>query len=114
MVTNKRGYLQEYFHREQHKIYEQLGGVCEVCGIKENLQIHHKIPTISGRGRGSLNRLSDWKKELPTGNLMLVCEQCHLKIHSIDEENFYPSARTVPIRKGGEAYGKRMSTMPRN
>jgi 5-methylcytosine-specific restriction endonuclease McrA len=49
---------------------------CEVCGVKLGRfegDIHHKIPIIMG----GTNRFS---------NLMLVCENCHKKIHEDDDE----------------------------
>ncbi len=50
-------------------VREYLGNRCDSCGVtKEQLQIHHIIPSKMG-GTNTL------------GNLQLLCQPCHLKIH---------------------------------
>jgi len=81
MVTNRKGYLKEYYRRERAKIIERLGGCCEVCGSTERLHIHHKTGFLgkNGNGRGMLNRLTEWKRNF--NDLMLLCEDCHRALH---------------------------------
>lgn len=40
---------------------------CELCGDKRGLEIHHKIPCVCG-GSNDVE------------NLIVVCEQCHMKL----------------------------------
>lgn len=48
-----------------YQVYNK--GVCEICGTKENLEVHHK----------DCNRNNNFPS-----NLITVCESCHQRIHS--------------------------------
>jgi len=56
-------------------IYERK--CCEVCGSIKLLQVHHILP-----------RSSNPELALDIENLMLLCKDCHKKIHSEDKYNF--------------------------
>lgn len=47
-------------------VVEALGSVCQECGSKENLVVHHKDRDRSNNSRE---------------NFMLLCRECHLKVH---------------------------------
>ena len=50
---------------------------CKLCGVKKhgkNFEIHHKIPVSQGGE-------NDYK------NLILVCPDCHKKLHQEDDKN---------------------------
>ena len=51
---------------------------CCICGIKENLELHHKKPLSYG-GEEILN------------NIIYLCSNCHKNIHKIDNQN--PTAK---------------------
>lgn len=54
---------------------QKLGAVCEICGGKQGKKdIHHK--TYSRRGIEDAN------------DLVIVCENCHRKIHHIEKAEF--------------------------
>lgn len=48
-----------------YRVYNK--GICEICGTKENLEVHHKN--------------CDRTNNFPS-NLITVCESCHQRIHS--------------------------------
>ncbi len=82
MPTNPPGYLKKYYHAQQDAIVKKLGGKCFDCGTTRDLEIHHihgwkGKPTKGNKGRGMLNRLTDWKREIK--HLRLYCEKCHDK-----------------------------------
>ena len=91
MVTNKKGYMCAYYHRERAKIIAELGNVCLKCGCIDNLEIHH----IKNRhkeicsGAGQIARLYEWTKN--TDNLSLLCYDHHKEYHRIVKEhvNYY-------------------------
>lgn len=87
MVTNKKGYLHKYYHRERAKIIMKLGGVCQKCACTDNLEIHHirngYKATMSGAGQ--LARLCEWKKNI--NNLSLLCHEHHLEYHRNTQGN---------------------------
>lgn len=51
---------------------------CEICGIEDELTVHHLIPQ-------SMSRSSKYSKKLKTdeNNFLMICECCHEKIHSM-------------------------------
>ena len=63
-------YRRKGYKRLRNGVYKikRLGGKCELCGISEQLQIHHKLPVSEG---------GDCRIE----NLQVLCRECHLKIH---------------------------------
>jgi 5-methylcytosine-specific restriction endonuclease McrA len=56
-------------------IYEK--GCCEICGSIKKLQVHHILP-----------RCSNPELNLDKDNLMVLCEDCHKKIHENDKYRF--------------------------
>jgi hypothetical protein len=65
-----------YYHRERAKIISALGGVCEVCGGTDRLEIHHIHP-VGAHDRPGAYRIRDWKKCLKEGTLGLRCYEHH-------------------------------------
>lgn len=57
------------------KLYEQQ--VCEICGKEYNLEVHHILP-----------RSSNPELSLDYENLMILCKECHIKIHSNDKHKY--------------------------
>jgi DNA mismatch repair protein MutS len=63
----------------------KLKGICELCGDKMGDEIHHIIPQSNADKRGFL--IKGDKRGIhknTVGNLMSLCEKCHLSIHSCD------------------------------
>lgn len=81
MPTNRKGYINGYYHRERAKIIKKLGGKCLKCGRTDNLEIHHikngHKEVMSGAGQ--LMRLTEWKKNID--NLSLLCHEHHTEYH---------------------------------
>lgn len=77
MATNANGYMRNYFKKWKNRIIQQLGGKCVSCFDTVNLEIHHIKPLCTNSGRGRTERLTDWKKQLSTGNIILLCQNCH-------------------------------------
>ncbi len=63
--------------RLKDQIHYEKKGKCEICGSKVNLQVHHILP------RSECPCLT-FDKE----NLMLLCGDCHKKIHQEDKYKF--------------------------
>jgi len=66
----------------KQKAIENLGGKCKRCGIKENLQLHHKYyakdsirPTQHESGRATVNRAKESLEHPERFNLL--CLSCH-------------------------------------
>lgn len=57
-------------------------GKCEICRSDRYLEVHHILP------RSSYPELSMDKE-----NLMVLCEDCHIKIHSKDKYKFTKGLR---------------------
>lgn len=55
------------------EVIEEKGNKCEMCGRSSNLCVHHKV-YIKGR----------YAWEYPKRHLMVLCRECHEKIHGID------------------------------
>ena len=90
MPTNREGYIKAYYERERYKIICYLGAHCARCGkeykksMNGSFHIHHINPLHCGGGRGRLNRLTEWKREIRENgdkNLMLLCAECHEAEH---------------------------------
>ena len=81
MPTNKKGYINVYYHKERAKIIKKLGGKCLKCGRIENLEIHHirngHKEVMSGAGQ--LARLCEWKTNMD--NLSLLYTNHHQEYH---------------------------------
>jgi predicted HNH restriction endonuclease len=62
--------------RERDKVLAAFGNKCEFCGKVCELEMHHEKPTgLVGRGRGSRERLNDWKAH--PDHFKLLCGDCH-------------------------------------
>lgn len=61
--------MSDEWRRKREEIYKKKKGVCQICNKKlgNSYHVHHKNYKHLG-------------KELE-GDLMLLCEQCHMKIH---------------------------------
>lgn len=87
MPTNKKGYINAYYHKKRAKIIEKLGGKCLKCGCADNLEIHHiknKHKEVMS-GAGQLARLHEWKKNID--NLSLLCFKHHQEYHFFVQDN---------------------------
>jgi len=68
-MRNKRKLLQ----KKKAWLYRQQGGCCELCGRHfgtESLEIHHLVGVRENPGLA-----------LKTTNLVLLCPDCHVKVH---------------------------------
>ena len=83
MATNKKGYLKMYYQNGRNEVLTALGGVCNECGSKNDLQIHHINPLNGNRPNGQLARLTEWRRNID--NLELLCERCHRAVHKMEE-----------------------------
>lgn len=72
--TRRRLYMQEYYNNKRQEILEMHGNCCQICGSKEQLDIHHITPV--GHGNGRLHTWNDLSK------LEVLCRLCHTNIHS--------------------------------
>lgn len=72
--------------REVRAAYIALHPVCEACGTKDDLNVHHVIPFSTDAG-----------KELDPQNLITLCagrRHCHLRIgHSFNFQCYNPHVR---------------------
>ena len=63
--------------RKKRFLYQLRGGCCELCGkhfVQEALEIHHLVPVSQNPGLA-----------LQTKNLILLCHDCHVKVHQGNE-----------------------------
>lgn len=93
LVTHKKGYLKSYYRKNRKEIIDILGKKCKKCGSISELHIHHKKPIKAGQGRGSLWRLTEWKRNLK--NLEVLCSNCH-------KDNHYKNRRIDGYEYGTE------------
>lgn len=60
-----------------------LANKCEICGVTENIEVHHisKLSNIEKKGRKSL---PDWAKIMiiRRRKTLMVCHSCHKRIHA--------------------------------
>ena len=72
-----KNYLQsDDWRKKREELFLERGKVCEKCGSKENIQVHHL------RYRNLFNeKLED---------LQVLCKPCHMEEHEIDENNKKP------------------------
>jgi 5-methylcytosine-specific restriction enzyme A len=68
---NKKLWLQ----LKSKKLYEN--GKCEICNSDKELVIHHILP-----------RFSNPELTFDYENLMVLCKECHIKIHSEDKYRY--------------------------
>ena len=69
---NKKKWL-----RLKEEIYNERGRECEICGSQIGLNVHHILPRSE---YPSLN----FDKE----NLIILCKDCHKKMHEEDKHHF--------------------------
>jgi hypothetical protein len=75
-------HTKEQYHIQRQVLIDSLGGECEICHSKTNLQFH----TIDGTGEhgcGGWKKLYLVKINMEKDNIQLVCKKCHTEIHSI-------------------------------
>ena len=78
MVSEKT----EYNRKSRREIIQALGTYCRLCSSDSNLEVHHHDNIQRGRGRGTSQRIADWRREMasPNCSLILLCKRCHLII----------------------------------
>lgn len=82
---------------EVERAFRESHSACAICGAKERLQVHHKVPFHL---RPDL--------ELETANLVTLCmsftRECHLRIgHGGDFRAFNPSVEEMVEKAKGRA-----------
>lgn len=65
----------KFFLLKSKKLYEN--GKCEICNSDKELVIHHILP-----------RFSNPELTFDYENLMVLCKECHIKIHSEDKYRY--------------------------
>jgi len=99
-----REYSRKYYERRQDrilmrriqiktKLVAKKGGKCEICGYSKclpALEFHHITPVASARKRRGSELPQSRKFDL--SKVMLVCSNCHIEIHSIDQTKAVPGA----------------------
>ena len=67
----------------RRRLFASLGGCCSICGVQKCLQCHSTFPD-GGRHHGlnTLQRLQFYLRLLPSGQVKLVCADCHAKLHA--------------------------------
>ena len=66
-------------------VWKRANGLCEMCmkegivtgSLTKQLDCHHIVPVESGRTVQEMERLC-----YDVNNIMLVCQDCHIKIHT--------------------------------
>ena len=66
-------YKSDAWKKAREGIILRAGGRCEICG-KPGTEVHHKIHL-------TLDSLDDPDIALNPGNLILLCKDCHNKMH---------------------------------
>ena len=74
---------------------ERAGHRCELCGSRDNLQVHH-IEPLEPYERRSVNEKN--RQE----NLMVLCRACHIKIHSEERHKRKMEQERETIIKTGQ------------
>lgn len=64
--------------RTHRKLIQQLGGACEWCGRKRNLELDCITPRGDRHHKMEWSwRISFYRAELLGGNLQVLCEHCN-------------------------------------
>lgn len=60
-----------------------LADTCELCGSKENIEVHHIRKLADVKNKGLLNSPT-WAQVMAAGNrkTLVVCRECHVAIHN--------------------------------
>ena len=83
MVTNKKGYVADWYKKKREALIEELGGKCDMCCSHYNLEIHHVKPLNGDRPNGRLERLAEWVAN--KDNLRVLCHNCHCNVHGMEK-----------------------------
>ena len=83
-----RIYLESAIWREKRrKVLERCRGICEGCGNRRAVEVHHleypQWPVIPGS--------EEWLRREKLYDLVGVCERCHREVH--DGAQSYPDSR---------------------
>lgn len=89
VVCDKTAYHHAYMRRLRHTLIEQFGGKCAntLCQSDHQLEFAHRDHSqgdVHGRGRGSVRRLTDVKKN--SHLYVLLCKTCHLIYDTLSEQ----------------------------
>ena len=77
-------YFRNYYKERKQKYINMLGGVCSMCGSKNNLQFHHRDRTIKSFSIGKLMNYAEDKVLQELNKCVLVCKSCHIEQHKKD------------------------------
>lgn len=72
------------WHDKRSEVLQVRGCKCEHCGSTERLNVHHKR-YISGH--------MAW--EYPLDNFVVLCQECHEKVHRIKKDHLELKSRNV-------------------
>ena len=84
------GTIKRYGFRLSLKVYEKAKRMCETCGNRFDLTIHHK----DHRGRNFVN--NSLKPNNSINNLKVLCRSCHGRIHGAEKGKTGGILRLVP------------------
>ena len=79
---NRNEYMREYmakrYHDTRQKLYERLGGKCQMCGTTEGpFDLDHIDASTKSMRASDLHSVNDQKFEEEVGKLWLLCPSCH-------------------------------------
>jgi hypothetical protein len=93
-LTAYRVYLESALWSEKRrKVKERCGGICEGCGERRAVEVHH----LRYPGWPVLPGSEEWKRREKLWDLVGVCERCHMEEH----ETLFD--RHLALRGGGPA-----------
>ncbi len=75
------------FRSNRIQVLERDGFACQICSIKNNLEVHHIIPLRAGGSDGM-------------ENLLTLCKSCHV----IEENKLRPPIQSIPKKMSGEMW----------
>lgn len=86
----QRDYLTNKRRNTKAKIVEYFSSKCNICGLKDHpcvYDLHHLDPKEKDFGIGAFLDRS-WNKLYPElQKCILLCSNCHRKLHFVKEEN---------------------------
>lgn len=110
-------YFRNYYKERKQKYINMLGGVCSICGSKNNLQFHHTDRDTKNFSIGKLMNYAEEKVLHELNKCVLICKSCHIEQHKKDgtfkscggrKENSCgknaPNARKVKCIETGKEY----------
>jgi predicted HNH restriction endonuclease len=90
--SQKRG------HEPNELVKRLLADICELCGSKTNIEVHHmrKLADLKEKGRKEKPR---WVQKMAQRRrkTLVVCATCHDNIHRGDEK---PQSRKASLESG--------------